>query len=75
MGTFARNQGQKGGEFYTPRSIVELMVELIQPFTGKIYDPCCGAGGMFVQSANFVKQHQGEINKISVYGQELNATT
>ena len=75
MGKFARNLGQKGGEFYTPRCVVELLVEMIEPFNGKVYDPCCGSGGMFVQSANFVNEHQGNINNISVYGQELNATT
>ena len=75
MGKFARNLGQKGGEFYTPRCVVELLVEMIEPFNGKVYDPCCGSGGMFVQSANFVDEHQGNINNISVYGQELNATT
>ena len=75
MGKFARNLAQKGGEFYTPRCVVELLVEMIEPFNGKVYDPCCGSGGMFVQSANFVNEHQGNINNISVYGQELNATT
>lgn len=75
MGKFARNLGQKGGEFYTPRCVVELLVDMIEPFNGKVYDPCCGSGGMFVQSANFVTEHQGNINDISVYGQELNATT
>lgn len=75
LGKFARNLGQKGGEFYTPRCVVELLVKMIEPYKGKVYDPCCGSGGMFVQSANFVKEHQGNIDNISVYGQELNATT
>ena len=75
LGQFAKKELQKGGEFYTPRCVVELLVEMIEPFNGKVYDPCCGSGGMFVQSANFVDEHQGNINNISVYGQELNATT
>lgn len=75
LGKFARNLGQKGGEFYTPRCVVELLVNMIEPYSGKVYDPCCGSGGMFVQSANFVKEHQGNVDNISVYGQELNATT
>lgn len=75
MGKFARNLGQKGGEFYTPSCIVELLIKMIEPFDGKVYDPCCGSGGMFVHSANFIKEHQGNINNISVYGQEMQATT
>jgi len=75
MGKFARNLGQKGGEFYTPKCVVELLVAMIEPFKGKVYDPCCGSGGMFVQSVDFIEKHQGKINNISVYGQELNATT
>lgn len=75
MGKFARNLGQKGGEFYTPKCIVELLVAMIEPFKGKVYDPCCGSGGMFVQSVDFIEKHQGKINNISIYGQELNATT
>lgn len=75
LGKFARNLGQKGGEFYTPKCVVELLVNMIEPYSGKVYDPCCGSGGMFVQSANFIKEHQGNVDKISVYGQELNATT
>lgn len=63
------------GEFYTPRSIVRTLVEMIQPFSGKIYDPCCGSGGMFVQSEEFVSEHQGTILDLSVYGQEWNPTT
>ncbi|WP_225047662.1 type I restriction-modification system subunit M [Lacticaseibacillus kribbianus] len=63
------------GEFYTPRSIVRTLVDMIQPFSGKIYDPCCGSGGMFVQSEEFVSEHQGNILDLSVYGQEWNPTT
>lgn len=63
------------GEFYTPRSIVRTLVDMIQPFNGKIYDPCCGSGGMFVQSEEFVREHQGNILDLSVYGQEWNPTT
>lgn len=75
MNKFARNLGQTGGEFYTPRCIVKLLVKMIQPLNGRVYDPCCGSGGMFVQAADFVKAHQGNIDKISVYGQELNSVT
>lgn len=75
MGKFARTLGQKGGEFYTPNCIVELLIHMIEPFEGKVYDPCCGSGGMFVHSANFINSHQGKINNISVYGQEMQATT
>lgn len=63
------------GEFYTPRSIVRTLVDMIQPFSGKIYDPCCGSGGMFVQSEEFVSEHQGNILDLSIYGQEWNPTT
>lgn len=71
LGKFAMSEGQKGGEFYTPTSIVRLIVEIIEPFHGRIFDPSCGSGGMFVQSANFVQRHQREPGKeISVYGQE-----
>lgn len=68
LGKFAMSEGQKGGEFFTPTSIVKLIVEIIQPFEGKIYDPACGSGGMFVQSADFVSRHKG--GTLSVYGQE-----
>jgi len=71
LGKFALNEGQKGGEFFTPTSLVQLIVEVIEPFQGRIYDPACGSGGMFVQSARFVEQHQGNPNAaISIYGQE-----
>lgn len=72
---FASQEGKKGGEFYTPRSIVRTLVEMIQPYKGRIYDPCCGSGGMFVQSEKFVEEHQGIISDLSVYGQEFNPTT
>lgn len=72
---FAAQEGKKGGEFYTPRSIVRTLVELIEPFKGKIYDPCCGSGGMFVQSDKFVVEHQGDVSDLSVYGEESNPTT
>ncbi len=75
LGKFAHAEGQRGGEFYTPKSIVKLLVEMIQPFSGRVYDPCCGSGGMFIQSEKFVLDHQGRIDSIHVYGQELNTTT
>jgi len=71
LGKFAMTEGQKGGEFFTPTSIVRLIVEIIEPFSGKIYDPACGSGGMFVQSARFVEQHRsGAKDRLSIYGQE-----
>lgn len=72
---FAAQEGKNAGQFYTPSCIVRTIVEILQPFDGRVYDPCCGAGGMFVQSAAFIKNHQGNINDISVYGQESNPTT
>lgn len=75
LGKFAEKEGKGGGEFYTPNSVVRLMVEMIQPFKGYVYDPCCGSGGMFVQSHKFVKEHSGNIFDISIYGQESNPTT
>ncbi|PKA97793.1 type I restriction system adenine methylase HsdM [Flavobacteriaceae bacterium MAR_2009_75] len=75
LGEFALAEGKKGGQFYTPRSIVELLVEMLEPYKGRVMDPCCGSGGMFVQSENFVKEHQGSVNDISIYGQESNQTT
>ncbi len=72
---FAEQEGKNAGQFYTPSCVVRTIVEILQPFNGRVYDPCCGAGGMFVQSAAFVKNHQGSINNISVYGQESNPTT
>ena len=75
LGEFALSEGKKGGQFYTPRSIVELLVAMLEPFKGRVMDPCCGSGGMFVQSEKFVKEHQGLVNDISIYGQESNQTT
>ena len=75
LGKFAANEGKGGGEFYTPKSIVALMVEMIQPIKGYVYDPACGSGGMFVQSLKFVEEHSGSTFDISVYGQESNPTT
>ena len=75
LGKFASTEGKKGGEFYTPRCVVRLLVEMIEPFKGRIYDPCCGSGGMFIQSEDFIRQHGGRIGDISVYGQESNPTT
>lgn len=75
LAMFAEQEGKRAGEFYTPSSIVRTLVEILQPYNGRVYDPACGAGGMFVQSANFVKNHQGNIQDLSVYGQESNPTT
>ncbi len=75
LGKFASAEGKKGGEFYTPRCVVRLLVEMIEPFKGRVYDPCCGSSGMFVQSEEFIRRHGGRIGDISVYGQESNPTT
>ena len=75
LGEFALAEGKQGGQFYTPRSIVELLVNMLEPYQGRVFDPCCGSGGMFVQSEKFVEEHQGRINDISIYGQESNQTT
>lgn len=75
LGQFASSEGKNGGEFYTPTSIVKTLVEMIEPFEGRIYDPACGSGGMFIQSEKFVEEHQGRIDNLSIYGQELNSTT
>lgn len=75
LGEFALAEGKKGGQFYTPRSVVELLVEMLEPYKGRVFDPCCGSGGMFVQSEKFVEDHQGKVNDISIYGQESNQTT
>ena len=75
LGEFALAEGKKGGQFYTPRSVVELLVEMLEPYKGRVFDPCCGSGGMFVQSEKFVAEHQGRVNDISIYGQESNQTT
>lgn len=75
LGQFARAEGQKAGAFYTPRHVVRLLVEMLEPFKGRVYDPCCGSGGMFVQSAEFVTAHGGSRTDVSIYGQEFVATT
>jgi type I restriction enzyme M protein len=75
LGRFAGAEGKGGGEFYTPRSVVRTLVEMLEPYQGRIYDPCCGSGGMFVQSENFVREHGGRIGDIAVYGQESNYVT
>ena len=75
LGMFAEQEGKKGGEFFTPACVVRTLVEILKPFNGRVYDPCCGSGGMFVQSAKFIENHQGNINNISVYGQDSNPTT
>ncbi|MBC9717991.1 SAM-dependent DNA methyltransferase [Streptomyces sp. TRM66268-LWL] len=77
LGNFARAEGKRGGEFYTPSSVVRLLVEVLEPYEGRVYDPACGSGGMFVQAAKFIEAHRGRGHKsdISVYGQELNERT
>jgi len=75
LGKFAANEGKGGGEFYTPKSVVTLIAEMIEPYKGKIYDPCCGSGGMFVQSLKFIQSHKGNQKNISIYGQEYTNTT
>ena len=75
LGRFAAAEGKGGGEFYTPQCVVQLLVEMIEPYKGRVYDPCCGSGGMFVQSEKFVEAHGGKIGDIAIYGQESNPTT
>lgn len=75
LGQFAGAEGKRGGEFYTPRSVVRTLVEMLEPYQGRVYDPCCGSGGMFVQSEKFVDEHGGRIGDIAIYGQESNYTT
>jgi type I restriction enzyme M protein len=75
LGMFADAEGKRGGQFYTPESIVKLLVEMLEPYNGRIYDGCCGSGGMFVQSEKFLKAHGGRMGDIAVYGQESNPTT
>ncbi len=75
LGQFAGAEGKRGGEFYTPRSVVRVLVEMLEPYSGRVYDPCCGSGGMFVQSEKFVAEHGGRIGDIAIYGQESNYTT
>jgi type I restriction enzyme M protein len=75
LSQFASAEGKKGGEFYTPRHVVRLLVEMLEPYKGRIYDPCCGSSGMFVQSEEFIEAHGGKVGDVSIYGQELNYTT
>ena len=75
LGQFAGAEGKRGGEFYTPRSVVRVLVEMLEPYKGRVYDPCCGSGGMFVQSERFVTEHGGRLGDIAIYGQESNYTT
>lgn len=75
LGQFASQEGKKGGQFYTPKSIVQMMVEMLEPYKGRVFDPACGSGGMFVMSEKFVTEHQGRLDDISIYGQESNQTT
>ena len=75
LGQFALAEGKKGGQFYTPESVVRVLVEMLEPYHDRVFDPCCGSGGMFVQSEKFVQAHQGRLDDISIYGQESNETT
>ena len=75
IGQFADAEGKKGGQFYTPASIVRVLVDMLEPFNGRVYDGCCGSGGMFVQSEKFIKEHGGRIGDLSIFGQESNPTT
>ena len=75
LGQFASAEGKKGGQFYTPRHVVRLLVEMLEPFSGRVFDPCCGSGGMFVQSERFMEVHGGRRGAIAIYGQESNPTT
>src|SRR5208337_3776860 len=72
---FASAEGKNGGQFYTPQYVVRVLVEMLSPYKGRIYDPCCGSGGMFVQSEKFVEAHGGKLGDISIYGQESNPAT
>ena len=75
LSKFASAEGKGGGEFYTPTSIVRVLVEMLEPYSGRVYDPCCGSGGMFVQSLRFIQAHDGKKDAVSIYGQESNPTT
>ena len=75
LSKFASAEGKGGGEFYTPQSVVKLLVQMIEPYKGRVFDPCCGSGGMFVQSEKFIQAHGGRLGDLSIYGQESNATT
>src|SRR3954452_11401206 len=72
---FASSEGKRGGEFFTPLSVVRTLVEMLEPYKGRVYDPCCGSGGMFVQSEKFIEEHGGRRHDIAIYGQEINHTT
>ena len=75
LGEFALAEGKKGGQYYTPKSIVTLIVRMLQPFAGRVYDPAMGSGGFFVQSEEFIEEFGGKLGQVSVYGQESNPTT
>ncbi len=75
LGKFANAEGRAGGEFYTPRSVINVPVEMLEAYQGRVYDPCCGSGGMFVQSERFVRTHGGRLGDIAIYGQEINNAT
>jgi len=75
LAKFAEQEGKRAGEFYTPSCVVRTLVEVLKPFSGRVYDPCCGSGGMFVQSSEFVRSHAGNIQNIAIYGQDANPTT
>ncbi len=75
LGKFAMAEGQRGGEFFTPKSIVSLIVEMLEPYQGRVYDPAMGSGGFFVQTDRFIQEHQGKRNAVSIFGQEANLTT
>ncbi|MFO7564741.1 MAG: class I SAM-dependent DNA methyltransferase [Enhygromyxa sp.] len=75
LARFASAEGKGGGEFYTPKSVVRVLVDMLEPYSGRVYDPCCGSGGMFVQSIEFIKSHNGKRDAVSIYGQESNRTT
>jgi type I restriction enzyme M protein len=75
LGMFASAEGKRGGQFYTPRSIVKTLVAVLAPHHGKVYDPCCGSGGMFVQSEEFILSHGGKMGDVAIFGQEANPTT
>src|SRR5690606_33935544 len=75
LGQCASPEGKQAGQFYTPASVVRLWGEMLEPYRGRIYDPCCGSGGMFIQSEKFITAHGGKLDQVSVYGQESNPTT
>lgn len=75
LGSFARAEGKRGGEFFTPPSVVKTIVQVLEPHSGRVYDPCCGSGGMFVQTEKFIYEHEGDPKDISIYGQEANEET